>query len=50
MMKVKCSFMLKFVSSGSGWNIMVRCGFLNHKLTKDLDDHDILGCLKDDER
>lgn len=49
-MKVKCSFMLRLVPCGSGWNVMVSCGFPNHKLAKDLDDHDILGRFKDNER
>lgn len=38
------------MSSGSGWNIIVRCGIHNHDLAKSLDDHDILGRLKFDER
>lgn len=49
-MKVKCLFMLRSMSSGSGCNTIVRCGLHNHKLAKDLDGHDILGRLKDDER
>lgn len=36
-MKVKFSFKLRFVSSGSGLKVMVRCEFHNHKLAKDLD-------------
>ena len=36
--------------SGSSWNVMVRCELHNHQLSKDLDDHDILGRLKDHER
>lgn len=49
-MKVKCPFRLRYVANGSGWKIMVRCGLHNHKLSKNLDDHDILGLLKDHER
>ncbi|XP_050908484.1 uncharacterized protein LOC127122139 [Lathyrus oleraceus] len=37
---------LRSAPSGSGWKVMVRCGFHNHKLYEDLDDHDILGHLK----
>lgn len=49
-MKVKCPFRLRYVSSDRGWKVVVRCGLHNHKLSKDLDDHDILGRLKDHER
>lgn len=48
-MKVKCRFMLRFVPSGSGWKITVRCGFHNHILFKYLDGNDVLGLLKDHE-
>ncbi|XP_050914644.1 uncharacterized protein LOC127129523 [Lathyrus oleraceus] len=49
-MKVKCPFRLRSASSGSSWKIMVRYGFQNHKLFKDLDGHDILDHLKVHER
>ncbi|XP_058742600.1 uncharacterized protein LOC131615116 [Vicia villosa] len=49
-MKVKCPLMLRSVSSGGGWKVTVRCGFHNHILAKDLDGHDVLGRLKDNER
>lgn len=45
-MKVKCSFRLRYVSSGSGWKVIVRCGLNNHKLSKDLEGHGIFGHLK----
>jgi len=48
-MKVQCSFMLRFVSSGSGLKVKVRLGFQNHEIAMDLDGHDILGCLKHNE-
>lgn len=48
-MKVKCQFMQRFVSNGCGWKVMVRFGFHNYKLAKNLDGHDVLGSLKDDE-
>lgn len=47
-MKVKCAFMLISLPSGSGWRVTSE--FHNHKLAKDLDDHDVLGHLKDNER
>lgn len=46
-MKLKCSFMLRSVPSGSSWKATVRCGFHNHILAKDLDDHNVLGHIKD---
>ncbi|KAI5421169.1 hypothetical protein KIW84_044859 [Lathyrus oleraceus] len=49
-MKVKCTFRPRSVASGSGWKVMVRCKLHNHKLSKDLEGHDILSCLKDYER
>ncbi|XP_050875265.1 uncharacterized protein LOC127078894 [Lathyrus oleraceus] len=49
-MKVKCPFRLRYVANDSGWKVMIRCGLHNHKLSKNLDDHDILGLLKDHER
>ncbi|XP_050895603.1 uncharacterized protein LOC127102248 [Lathyrus oleraceus] len=49
-MKVKCPFRLRSTPSGSGWKVMVRFGFHNHKLSEDLDDHDILDRLKVHER
>ncbi|XP_050897839.1 uncharacterized protein LOC127104715 [Lathyrus oleraceus] len=49
-MKVKCPFMLRFVSSGSGWKVTVRCGFHNHMLAKDLNENDTPDRLKDHER
>lgn len=36
--------------SGSGWNVIIRCGLHNHKLSKDLEGHAILECLKVHER
>lgn len=45
-MKVKCPFMMRYVSSDIGLKVMVRCGFHNRKLAIDLDGHDILGRLK----
>lgn len=44
--RMKCPFMLRFVSSNIVWNVIVRYGILNHELVKDLVIHDILGCLK----
>lgn len=41
--------MLRFVPSGSGWKVTVRCGFHNQTLSKDLDGKDVLGHLKDHE-
>lgn len=49
-MKVKCPFRLRFVPSGIGWKMIVRCGMHNHKLSKDLKGRDILYRLKDHER
>lgn len=46
-MKVKCPFRLRYVPSGNGWKWMVRYGLHNHKLSKDLEGHGILGRLKD---
>lgn len=42
--------MLRFVQSGSGWKVTVRCGFHNHMLAKDLNGNAILDHLKDHER
>ncbi|XP_050910015.1 uncharacterized protein LOC127123879 [Lathyrus oleraceus] len=49
-MKVKCPFRLRSALSGTGWKVMVRCGLHNHKLSENLDGHDILGRLKVHER
>lgn len=40
------SIILRFVPSGGGWKVTVIFGFLNHELATNLDDHDILGHLK----
>lgn len=45
-MKVKCLFMLRFVSSGNDWKVTIWCRFNNHTLFKDLDENDILARLK----
>ncbi|XP_058783489.1 uncharacterized protein LOC131658179 [Vicia villosa] len=49
-MKVKCSFKLRYVPSESNQKVTIKCGFHNHILAKDLDEHDVLGHLKDYER
>ncbi|XP_058762437.1 uncharacterized protein LOC131635808 [Vicia villosa] len=49
-MRLRCPFRLRFVSSGIGWKVVVKCGMHNHRLDKDMLGHDILGRLKDDER
>ncbi|XP_058733798.1 uncharacterized protein LOC131605466 [Vicia villosa] len=49
-MKVKCPFRLRYVPSGIGSNVIIRCEMHNHKLSKDLEGHDILDRLKDHER
>ncbi|XP_058783597.1 uncharacterized protein LOC131658306 [Vicia villosa] len=49
-MKGKYPFMLRYVPSGSGWKVTVKCEFHNHVLASDLDGHDILVRLKDNER
>ncbi|XP_050920331.1 uncharacterized protein LOC127137968 [Lathyrus oleraceus] len=46
----KCPFRVRSTLSGSDWKVMVWCGFHNHKLSEDLDDHDILDRLKVHER
>lgn len=43
-------FKLRYVPSGSGWNIMTICGIHNHDQSKDLGGHNILGHVKLDER
>ncbi|XP_050902860.1 uncharacterized protein LOC127115324 [Lathyrus oleraceus] len=48
--RVKCPFRLRSLSNGSGWKVVVRCELQNHKPSKDLEGHDILGRLKDHER
>ncbi|XP_050919598.1 uncharacterized protein LOC127137155 [Lathyrus oleraceus] len=48
--KVKCPFMLRSVSSGSGWKVTVRCEFHNNTLSKDLERDGVLGRLKYHER
>lgn len=35
---------------GICWKVIVRCGLHNHKLSKNLEGHDILGRLKDYKR
>ncbi|XP_058746004.1 uncharacterized protein LOC131618865 [Vicia villosa] len=49
-MKVKCPFRRRSVPSGISWKVMVRCEMHNHKISEDLEGHDILECLKDHER
>ncbi|XP_058760449.1 uncharacterized protein LOC131633780 [Vicia villosa] len=49
-MRLRCTFRLRFVQSGIGWKVVVKCGMHNHRLDKDLVGHDILGRLKYDER
>lgn len=44
------SFRLGYVPSDCGWNIKVICGIHNLTLVEDLDDHDILGHLKLEEK
>lgn len=46
----KCPFRVRSTLSGSDWKVMVWCGFHNHKLSEDLDGHDILDRLKVHER
>ena len=41
--------MLRFMLSERGWKVTVRCEFHNHILANDLDGHDVLGHLKDQE-
>ena len=45
-MKVKCPFRMRSMSSGSDCKVLVRCELHNHKLSKDLEGHDILCRLK----
>ncbi|XP_050914752.1 uncharacterized protein LOC127129644 [Lathyrus oleraceus] len=49
-MKVKYHFRLRSAHNGSSWKVIVRCEFHNHKLSRDLEGHVILGCLKVHER
>ncbi|XP_058746676.1 uncharacterized protein LOC131619615 [Vicia villosa] len=49
-MKVKSPLRLRYVPNGIGWKVIVRCGMHNHKLSKDLESHDISGRTKDHER
>lgn len=49
-MKVKCLLRLRSAPNSSGWKVIVRCELHNHKLSKDLEGHDILGRLKVHER
>lgn len=49
-MKVKCPFMLRYVSGGIGWKVIFRGELHNHKRSKDLEYHDILSRLKDHKR
>ncbi|XP_058726382.1 protein FAR1-RELATED SEQUENCE 5-like [Vicia villosa] len=48
--KVKCSFRLRSIPSGSDWKVVVRCGMHNHRVENDLEGHNILGRLKGHER
>ncbi|XP_058775604.1 uncharacterized protein LOC131649878 [Vicia villosa] len=49
-MKMKCPFIMRSMPSGSGWKVMVKCGFHSHILANDLNGNDILVRLKDHER
>lgn len=48
--RVKCSFELRYMPNYCGRNIIVKYGIHNHDLAEDLDDCDILGRLKPNER
>lgn len=49
-MKFKYPFRLIYVLSGNSWKVMVRYELHNRQLSKNIDDHNILGCLNDHER
>lgn len=48
--RIECLFRLRYVSSGWGWNIDVRCDIHNHRLVEDLDSRDTLNRLRSEER